>query len=336
MASVLASRSKKKKPEMKSQKELKCSFCEDVFAEQKTVFCKRCIQDSIESSMEADYDKQLDVLNCPFCCQQILQLNSHDLIAYFKQKVTQVIKILSKQNEEMMTKVSYDGSDEVGVVVVGCGKCEESCPAISWCATCRSTLCWQCDQVHGKWREFKAHKIMPIDEYQRKHLKKQGTAKRPEYCKTHTKQTLDVYCKTCRTLICRDCTLKGHRHHKFTTASNAKCKKESKHSVSTNKETSKHEHLLISAGATSSRNEATVKSSVPKLPPKEPSFPLFVGKYDYNSPIDNDLSFKKGDLLYIINTDEGDWWYARSKHTNQEGYIPNNYVVEFKSLDAEE
>ena len=86
----------------------------------------------------------------------------------------------------------------------------------------------------------------------------------------------------------------------------------------------------------SSRQLPPVPGGPPEPPSKEPSFPLFVGKYDYNSRTDDDLSFKKGDLLYIINTDEGDWWYARSKHTNQEGYIPNNYVAEFKSLDAEE
>ena len=43
-----------------------------------------------------------------------------------------------------------------------------------------------------------------------------------------------------------------------------------------------------------------------------------------------------GDLLYIISTDEGDWWFARSKTTKREGYIPSNYVAEHKSLDAEE
>ena len=43
-----------------------------------------------------------------------------------------------------------------------------------------------------------------------------------------------------------------------------------------------------------------------------------------------------GDLLYIISTDEGDWWFARSKNTGKEGYIPSNYVAEWKSLDAEE
>ena len=64
--------------------------------------------------------------------------------------------------------------------------------------------------------------------------------------------------------------------------------------------------------------------------------PVFVGKYDYNNRTDEDLSFKKGDLMYILNTDDGDWWFARSKDSGKEGYIPSNYMAEWKSLDAEE
>jgi hypothetical protein len=66
------------------------------------------------------------------------------------------------------------------------------------------------------------------------------------------------------------------------------------------------------------------------------NYPIYVGKYDYDSRTDDDLSFKKGDLMYIISTDEGDWWFARAKDGGKEGYIPSNYVAEFKSLDAEE
>ena len=75
---------------------------------------------------------------------------------------------------------------------------------------------------------------------------------------------------------------------------------------------------------------------VKKEPPAPSQYPIFVGKYDYDSRTDDDLSFKKGDLMYIVSTDEGDWWFARSKETGQEGYIPSNYVAEYKSLDAEE
>lgn len=79
-----------------------------------------------------------------------------------------------------------------------------------------------------------------------------------------------------------------------------------------------------------------VDKSLPPPPPRQPNYPIYVGKYDYDSRTDDDLSFKKGDLMYIISTDEGDWWFARSKDTDKEGYIPSNYVAEWKSLDAEE
>ena len=102
----------------------------------------------------------------------------------------------------------------------------------------------------------------------------------------------------------------------------------------TNPHTSSPMDMTNSGGG--ARPLPSVPGSQTQPPAQEPKFPLFVGKYDYASRTDDDLSFKKGDLLYIINTDEGDWWYARSKHTGQEGYIPNNYVAEYKSLDAEE
>lgn len=94
-----------------------------------------------------------------------------------------------------------------------------------------------------------------------------------------------------------------------------------------------HEITNISSPAT---HQTTTFDKPPPPPPKEPNYPVFVGKYDYDSRTDDDLSFKKSDLMYIISTDEGDWWFARSKTTGKEGYIPSNYVAEWKSLDAEE
>ena len=69
---------------------------------------------------------------------------------------------------------------------------------------------------------------------------------------------------------------------------------------------------------------------------KEPDYPLYVGKYDYDCRADDDLSFKKGDLMYILHTDDEDWWMARSKETGKEGFIPSNHVAEWKTLEVEE
>lgn len=62
---------------------------------------------------------------------------------------------------------------------------------------------------------------------------------------------------------------------------------------------------------------------------------VFVALYDYDARTDEDLSFKKGEHLEIINDTQGDWWFAKSKQTKLEGYIPSNYVAKLKSIEAE-
>lgn len=62
---------------------------------------------------------------------------------------------------------------------------------------------------------------------------------------------------------------------------------------------------------------------------------VFVALYDYDARTDEDLSFKKGEHLEILNDTQGDWWFARSKATKKEGYIPSNYVARLKSIEAE-
>ncbi|XP_048582893.1 tyrosine-protein kinase SRK2-like [Nematostella vectensis] len=64
---------------------------------------------------------------------------------------------------------------------------------------------------------------------------------------------------------------------------------------------------------------------------------LFVALYDYEARTDEDLSFKKGEKLEVVNDlDGGDWWQARSLVSNQVGYIPSNYVAPQSSLQSEE
>lgn len=62
---------------------------------------------------------------------------------------------------------------------------------------------------------------------------------------------------------------------------------------------------------------------------------LFVALYDYNARTDEDLSFKKAEVLEVLNDTQGDWWYARSRATRLEGYIPSNYIAKVKSLESE-
>ena len=64
--------------------------------------------------------------------------------------------------------------------------------------------------------------------------------------------------------------------------------------------------------------------------------PEFIALFDYDQRTSEDLSFRKGEHLEILNNQDGDWWQARSLDTGHEGYIPRKYVAENKTIQAEE
>ena len=94
-----------------------------------------------------------------------------------------------------------------------------------------------------------------------------------------------------------------------------------------------------SAEATSGFPQASVLPGQSLAAPESryvPRGPIFIALFDYDQRTSEDLSFKKGEHLEIINNQDGDWWQARSLSTMREGYIPSNYVAEHKTIQAEE
>ena len=63
---------------------------------------------------------------------------------------------------------------------------------------------------------------------------------------------------------------------------------------------------------------------------------IFVALYDYNARTTEDLSFKKGERMEIINNKDGGWWQATSLSSGQSGYVPSNYIAPATSLQTEE
>ncbi|GFO04730.1 tyrosine-protein kinase [Plakobranchus ocellatus] len=51
--------------------------------------------------------------------------------------------------------------------------------------------------------------------------------------------------------------------------------------------------------------------------------------YNFDAINDDDLSFKKGDLMEVDETTQetDDWWLAVHCGTHKRGYIPSNYVI---------
>ena len=68
---------------------------------------------------------------------------------------------------------------------------------------------------------------------------------------------------------------------------------------------------------------------------QETHFPVFISKCDHESCNSDELSFKKGDLMYIVGTEEGGRWFAQLKETGKQGYVSNSSVEVLHNLDAE-
>ncbi|XP_078486478.1 LOW QUALITY PROTEIN: proto-oncogene tyrosine-protein kinase Src-like [Ciona intestinalis] len=60
----------------------------------------------------------------------------------------------------------------------------------------------------------------------------------------------------------------------------------------------------------------------------------YVAIWDFQASSSSCLSFRKRDILYILDT-EGDWWQAQSALTGQKGCVPSNYVTLAGSLEHE-
>lgn len=46
--------------------------------------------------------------------------------------------------------------------------------------------------------------------------------------------------------------------------------------------------------------------------------------YDYNAINPDELSFKKSDIIIILNKDDDNWW--KGSLNGQQGILPSNYV----------
>lgn len=62
---------------------------------------------------------------------------------------------------------------------------------------------------------------------------------------------------------------------------------------------------------------------------------IVIGLYPYEAVHPDDLGFKKGDKMKILE-EHGEWWKAKSLLTNKEGFIPCNYVAQANTMETED
>ena len=181
------------------EKEITCSICGDLFTDPKTIsclhtFCKQCIEKSIESNK-----RMASIVCCPLCRTPLAREDISSVPTNFT--INRLVEIFGKRKEAGKSLAPKE---------LRCGSCEEGSPAVMWCIECENSLCKCCTNAHQRMKAFKAHAIVAVEDFLKNPKLVLSTPEKPEVCKSHNKQSLDLYCKTCSCLICRDCTLKDH------------------------------------------------------------------------------------------------------------------------------
>ena len=109
-------------------------------------------------------------------------------------------------------------------------------------------------------------------------------------------------------------------------------KKEKKSSPSPSEKTTKKKDTSPPPSFSSSEKEKTTRSSPPPPPtPKEDSLGYVKALYSFEGETEDEISFKKGEILRLLNNDSSDWWggerlCANDKGEIESGFFPRTYV----------
>ena len=168
----------------KVEDHLTCSVCFGLFEDPRVLpclhsFCHCCIVKLIRNG-------ESNILNCPRCqlAVKVDENTIHNLPLNFF------------INNLLATKVF-------------CDSCDSEDTAERRCNECGINLCQFCVEFHKRSRLLNHHELLTMDQ-----LKSKKIAENIR-CSEHKEEIIQLFCKTCQTIACRDCIIADHRQHEY-------------------------------------------------------------------------------------------------------------------------
>lgn len=182
-----------------------CRYCSKVYDEPKILpclhtFCKRCIGLITEQNESS--------LFCPICRAEVA-LPSKDL-----DQLKPNVIVLRKLEESERQKLRQREED--------CSGCENGQNmATNRCLECQEFLCGDCTLAHRRVKFTRDHEILSFEEFVDRTNPKEDSSF--VFCVKHSSENIDMYCKTCDLLTCKDCrrTVDHKEGHEIVSLQNA-------------------------------------------------------------------------------------------------------------------
>ena len=191
---------------LKLEEQLTCDVCLDHYTNPKTLpclhsFCQHCLE-----GLPRDKKNETYYLSCP-TCRYDTELPEEGVgafpVAFTLNNLKEIYSLLRKVADPQQ---------------VTCDNCTIAIPT-GYCKDCSKFLCTECNGVHKKWGPTSNHQLTSLDEmaasvFSNPHLLAPAKQEPTLTCSTHNKK-MKLYCETCDSVICRDCTVRTHKDHEY-------------------------------------------------------------------------------------------------------------------------
>ncbi|XP_038062521.1 E3 ubiquitin-protein ligase TRIM71-like [Patiria miniata] len=186
-----------------SRHHLECCICQERYQQPKILeclhsFCEQCLLKYCSTKHEGS-----TAIPCPVCRQETklpeVRVQGLKTNFYLNGLVEEF---------ELQEKVVCSGSKQLL-----CEVCEEESEATDHCMDCCKNMCSKCTKFHMKFAQLSVHVISSLDDIRKgKASSYQIKSKHQQIskCPIHVGEVTRFFCKTCETLICRDCTVIDH------------------------------------------------------------------------------------------------------------------------------
>ncbi|XP_035675220.1 tripartite motif-containing protein 2-like [Branchiostoma floridae] len=183
---------------------LVCQVCLEDFRQPKVLpclhtFCQPCLERLLAT-------EPVGKLDCPTCRQDVplpengvQGLKSNFLVGKLRD-------ILQQQPKGETSQAREDG--------VPCTVCEAGNSAQFYCVECPDYLCQTCNDMHGRFKANRSHKVVTVQDLQSGKAATELRARETSKCEDH-QELNKFYCDTCHRVICLHCVVTAHKDHQY-------------------------------------------------------------------------------------------------------------------------